>query len=201
MKEVLQTITQEQKELLTIRINDNTVIEGDVVYNSFKYTFSRFKCVHADSVADFINVFNFYVSTNIDNLRRIYNTLSEDYNPLWNVDGTDETITGNKTDKAYSKPSAQTIRNSERSSDDNVLTETTNTVSEVNNNAEVWTDNTLTHTNLEGGYNSINVVKNIRQGNIGVTKSQDLLSSEVDVRLKYNFIRIIISQFARTELY
>jgi len=201
MKEVLTQITQEQKALLEIRIDENTLIEGDVIFNSFRYTFSRFKCIHADTVADFINVFNFYVSTNLDNITRIYNTLKEDYKPLWNVDGTETNITGTKTDKAYSKPATQTVRNNERSYDDNTLTETSNNTSEINDNAEVWADNTLTHSELEGSYNSVNVTKNIRQGNIGVTKSQDLLSSEIEVRLKYNFIRIIISQFARHELY
>lgn len=201
MKEVLRQITQEQKELMEIQINDNTIIEGDVIYNSFKYTFSRFKCVHADTVEDFINIFNFYVDTNIDNIKRIYNTLAEEYSPLWNVDGTETNIEGTKTDKAYSKPATQTLRQHERSYDDNTLTETSNNTSEINDNAEVWTDNTLTHSELEGSYNSVNVTKNIRQGNIGVTKSQDLLSSEIEVRLKYNFIRIIISQFAQHELY
>lgn len=194
-------MTQEQKAQLQITLSDTDVVEGDVIYNSFKYTFSRFKCVHAENVTDFINIFNFYIDTNYDNIKRIYDTLKEEYNPLWNIDGTEINITGTQTDKAYSKPSTQTVRQHERSYDNNTLTETANNTAEVTNNAEVWTDNTLTHSDLEGSYNSLNVNKNIRKGNIGVTKSQDLLSSEVEVRLKYNFIRIIISQFAQTELY
>lgn len=196
---ILQNMTQTQRESLSIQIND-TVIPADTVYKTFLYTYSKFTLVHAVNAEMFIDVWTNFKTIHGDDINRLYNVLSAKYNPLWNVDGTEETITGKKIDKIYSTPSSGVTHINERTFDNTDLTETSSSHTTDITSSETWADNTQTDTQLEGGYNSIEHIKHVRGGNIGITKSQELLKDETLIRTNINFVKQVLSIFAREEL-
>ena len=94
------------------------------------------------------------------------NTFDLDYNPIWNVDGTETIVrelesSGNDTNKVvgFNSTTLQT----------NNAVDTTGTVKET--------------------------ITNTRSGNIGVTMTQQMLERELDVRPKLNIYNYIIQDF------
>lgn len=100
---------------------------------------------------------------------RIYKALTEDYDPLWNVDGTTtETRTIDSTSSGDSVRSVQGF------------------------NSSSFSDATKDST--AGTGKTTETYEQKRGGNIGVTKSQELLESELEVR-KTDIYRIIADEF------
>jgi len=79
-------------------------------------------------------------------------------------------------------------------------TKSFNNRSDTDNNTHTFNSVTDSNTRTDNLNEEI-VETRIRQGNIGVTKSQELVISEVDLRIKYDFISIVLSDIADYLLY
>ena len=198
MKEVIKGI-QQDSNVLDIHI-DSVTISTSRILKYFKNHYSMFRSVHSDTVSDFVEVFNDFLYDYDREIKRIYEVINAEYNPLFNVEGTEERITGTKQDKVSVSPSTATTHAYERSNDDSGLVETNkNTIDSVSEGTTT-ADNTLTDEGIEGSYNNIVHDKFMRKGNIGITKSTELLTSEIEVRMTTGFLKIVLSLFARQEL-
>ena len=132
----------------------------------------------------------YFFLTNYESIKKITDSLSEDYNPIHNYDryeeydelfendvqtNSDNTTSGNQTNKgdvsafdssSYTPQTLETTENSE-----NVR---------LNENR----NETNKHTS-----------KNHLYGNIGVTTSQEMLEAEMELRQKYNLYQVIAKMY------
>lgn len=109
----------------------------------------------------------------IENWARLWYALSEPYNPLYNVDGTETTVYGlHQTDRSntYTQHEDSSTQYSV-SFDAATEKETGKQVDNLGGHTDTGFDKSLEHTDTV-----------TRQGNIGVTKSTELLSSEYKLR-------------------
>lgn len=111
--------------------------------------------------------------TYLENWARLWYALSEPYNPLFNVDGTETTVYGeHKTDRS------QTYATHTDSS--KVSEVAYNTTTEKEKTKQEDTFGTHTDTGFDTSNTHTDTVT--RQGNIGVTKSTELLRDEMRLR-------------------
>ena len=161
---------------------------------------------------------------NDESYARIYRALTEDYNPIWNVDGTetlvytrDNTGTQNNVVMHTGKQDIDNTHSGSLTTTDTL--ESTTTTSKTTYNSAAFADTEKVHTvngptgqqqetdtrkvemdrtdnlkddarrtdNLKEEYSEIKK----RGGNIGVTKSQELIESELDLRLNAKFLEIV----------
>lgn len=163
------------------------------------------------------------VLTNIYKYSRLYETTILEYNPLWNVDGTEErTInrskSGNDTD-TYNENNITTKTGTDATAttgNDTTTTQKTtfdsasfndtdkNTLQ--HNTTDTTTHNTTDnnrHTGTKG-----NIFENeeeetetvVKQGNIGVTKSTELIDSQ-RVTVNYSYIEEVVHDIVNTFTY
>lgn len=138
----------------------------------------------------------------LTNWARLYYALSLDYNPLYNVDGTETTVYGTHvetfaegqrehTEGAKSRTNgAQTNTSTEYAvAFDSALEKETGKAEDsvgAQTNTEATYTNTDTHA-LDTSTSQTHTDTLTRQGNIGVTKSTDLLRDEVKLRREFAF--------------
>lgn len=111
--------------------------------------------------------------TYLENWARLWYALSEPYNPLFNVDGTETTVYGeHKTDRS------QTYNTHTDSSKVSEVAYNTTTEKEKTKQEDIFGAHTDT------GFDTSNTHTDTvtRRGNIGVTKSTELLTSEYRLR-------------------
>lgn len=106
---------------------------------------------------------------------RMYDALTTDYSPLENYDRQEE-FTDTGTDTGSTE--AENLR-------------------QVGgwNNAEGWSDSEKNTGSSSDSRNTTNRRVGRMHGNIGVTTSQQMLESEIDLRGKYNMLQIISDSF------
>ena len=129
------------------------------------------------------------------------------YNPLWNVDGTEEytflenqgvndvkntTKLGSVTEKTNTydgtlRDAAQTTYGTVGSNSNNQENETTYTHHNAENNGSDYSGGTDTFGNTVVGGDKYHTEKRVRKGNIGVTKTQELIANERE-NLKFSII-------------
>lgn len=145
----------------------------------------------------------------------IYTALTEEFNPLWNVDGT-ETLTyerkntGTQTnvlDKDDKNTGTQTNTDTtSNTSTDSTTTYDSGTWKDTNKNvssnsgAVTRTDN-LTYTSDETDTRTDNLTERYtetktRGGNIGTTKTTDLQRDAIDLFTLYDFLDIVVHDIA-----
>ena len=111
--------------------------------------------------------------TYLENWARLWYALSEPYNPLFNVDGTETTVYGeHKTDRSQTYAThTDSSKVSEVAYNSTTEKEKTKQEDTYGAHTDTGFDTSNTHTDTV-----------TRQGNIGVTKSTELLSSEYKLR-------------------
>lgn len=159
---------------------------------------------------DFKNLSTAYITGHLDDLHRLYYALNLKYNPIFNLDvkstitkkgkDVDEsgTTSTNKTGDLYNESGTDTnifgeqIQNNKNVTNDSLeLVDTDSTVlnshTDTTNYGKKTTTN-LTDTTTHGRVNSIDLTDTeIRQGNQGVTMSQQMLEAEYRIRQKNFF--------------
>lgn len=184
---------------------------------------------------------------NSPNYERMFDALTADYNPLWNVDGvekleytrtntgtqgfiekhtgtqgtqgsntgTQTTATTNSSSTGFNGQTTGTNTNFKTSFDSSIENETekesisnseidTTTFSDTGNTTRTdnLSNNSTRTDNLQDTNDRTDNLKEeytetkTRGGNIGVTKSTDLVESELDLRAKYNFMLIVSKDIA-----
>ena len=119
----------------------------------------------------------------IENWARLWYALSEPYNPLYNVDGTEVTVYGqHQTDRSNTYTQHEDSSTQYSVSYDSALEkETGKQVDNLGAHTDTGFDKSLEHTDTV-----------TRQGNIGVTKSTELLRDEMKLRTEISpFFKVI----------
>lgn len=125
---------------------------------------------------------------------RMYTALSDEYNPLHNFDRYEEKDENRQNDRTYKR---------NMDSENSANTETTNKVSAYDSNGfsnsdlENIDDNSSQNVSIDDTDNTVDTytTKNHLYGNIGVTTSQQMLESEINLRSKHNIYDIITFDF------
>lgn len=146
----------------------------------FMYSQRAFNDRHSrdvmESLVMFRRLWESFVDIHNTQFQKAYDTLLAEYNPLWNVDGTETT---SYTDKETVLPTA-TMTTKKNSFQD---TDTSTMIPDVEVSGSTITTNEKAH--------SMTVE---RKGNIGVTSSQNLINQELELR-KSDFLMDKIKQF------
>lgn len=164
-------------------------------YFTIKYSDFRYRSDNALTIAEIVTNVSLIYN---DNFTRKVNALTIDYKPLENYDSTEtEETTNNLTQNTNTTANATTkTNNSSSSSEENVSKVSPYDSENFNNNTsdsgtlsatgETTTtdENSNDLTNTENGKTSRTMT---RHGNIGVTTSQQMLESELNLR-KFNII-------------
>lgn len=183
-----------------------TLAKDSLIYSArryFDYTFLDYTgSLKADVIA---TNWNKWWALNSDRFERIFRALDEVYNPIENVfkKGHIETQHGHVVEveddialhKVTSMPNSIETKYYERSSDDGTLQEVNKSVSGATSGdiggtstSDAYTDN---HTTTNSG---TDIVEDTTHGNIGVTKSSELIASELEVR-QTNIYDMIVDSF------
>lgn len=182
----------------------------------------------AEVMDDWIYDMNAIVFTHLNDWAKMYSALIKDYEPLWNVDGTEITTYGATRDTDVFGNTSSTVQygatqntmqygqqsNTYGSRDDthtdyktsypdstevktdkgvdnigqqiNTSAQHTDTASSISHSD---TATAQTHTDTHSGDQHVDTLR--RTGNIGVTKSTELVESEATLRTKWNFFDMI----------
>lgn len=175
----------------SLNINTNELYK----YFTIKYSDFRYRSDNELSIAEIVTNVSLIYN---DNFTRKVNALTIDYKPLENYDSTEvEEITNNLTQNTNSTANATTkTNNSSNTSEENISkispydSETFNNNTSDNGTLSATGETTTTDENSNDLTNTENGKTNrtmTRHGNIGVTTSQQMLESELNLR-KFNII-------------
>ena len=129
-----------------------------------------------------------WTTSEIHQWNRAYEDMTVEYNPIWNVDGT-ETETIERELSGSTSGSSNTTN--------------TTTDSTVGYNSSDWTNSDKSEgTSLSGSSGSESVTETItttktRGGNIGVTMTQQMLTADLDLLTRLNPYQFIVDSFKR----
>lgn len=131
------------------------------------------------------------VHSNAYKWEKLYNTTILEYNPIWNVDGTEtEThVLGATTNTKVYGDSTSTATASQVP--DDMTTEKEVGKSVTNRATYTDTDSNAAHTDT---------ITRVRSGNIGVTKTQDMINDEREVA-NFNYIKTIMTDLVNAISY
>jgi hypothetical protein len=207
---------------------DNTLFDGltlpegydkDTFVNSLLLEHGE-KCVLYTNPEFFKSAIKLWGEKWHEELTRIYNALTAEYNPLWNYDRNEEWTDTNKPDFSNTRTFLNTDTQTNRYdivTEQNEDSTSENTIS-ADNSSQYQPDNknisnagkstqsndgtitdahTGTITDRTSGKTDDAEHKGHLWGNIGVTTSVDMLSQEIGFRTKYNLYNLAASIFAK----
>lgn len=152
-----------------------------------------------------------FIARNGENLKRMFDALYADYNPINNYDMTEQGATGTKQDAHRTTPhgkitnTATAYQTGVNSTGDGALTGKTVTETQYTNaDSETEYDNTMSIKNnddvAETGYHRGEQHYLKRSGNIGVTTSAQMISQELQLRV-VDLISDFVKRFFDTYCY
>lgn len=184
--QLLTPMTQAEKEQLnkTISFTVDTTpvtinITGAEIVTRLLQLFSTFNFVHCNTVSDFITFYNNWYSTFERSLKLSAIALYTEYKPLENFDRYEDEYTDTSTPVGGS-------------------TSTTTSDTYTGSSAEM---SSTTNSITAGTKTDTKHGKQHLHGNIGVTKSQEMVKSEIELRMTYNLIDLILSALSRDEIF
>ena len=126
----------------------------------------------------------------------LYSSIIQEYNPIWNVDGTEKTEYSAEKETNNIGASTDTFTSGERSGTTTDFVIPYNGTEEKETGKATSQNNTYTDTNTKGTHTDTfnrdaHSVTITRQGNIGVTKTQDLLQSQRDIAM-FDFLDTVL---------
>lgn len=126
----------------------------------------------------------------------LYSSIIQKYNPIWNVDGTEKTDYSAEKEINDIGASTDTFTSGERSGTTTDFAIPYNGTEEKETGKATSQNNTYTDTNTKGKHTDTfnkdaHSVTITRQGNIGVTKTQDLLQSQRDIAM-FDFLDTVL---------
>lgn len=197
--------------------NYKDIIDGAILKNELTINYGIWAFTHADSVTPkdaLQGLYNHFIEMYGNDIERIYDALTEDYEILDNYNGSTTTTVGTKTitnvigevnSKLTHGATSVTLgggtdtsklqsANSEISTQGNFLddTLTTQTIASKTNTSNSYDDDTQINEHTDTTTDSGNTVTEIKHGNLGITTSQSMVESEKKLRVNNNFYRIVI---------
>lgn len=167
-----------------------------------KYNAWYFPVIAAgEATHNFVILWQNYVKEWKHSIDAMYHALYADYEPLHNYDMTEAESVGRKIDKTVTTPSGTTTQSYKSTTFDDVtlrnVDETTNT---SNMTTTVTPANTQSIPDISGSFNNGEIRKLTRSGNIGVTTSQQMIESELELRKK-SVANWLIEFFVKSYMY
>lgn len=204
----LKEISITLKNNLNITYNGTVLINSGYVENMFRLKYGTWETLDETS-EDFKHTFDLYNEYMTPNLNKAIGALTAEYNPLNNYEGKTEII------QEYGEQTQNFIKGQESiTNTNNAVTDNTEdyvtsydsaTFSPSSKNKNDYgeristTENgTRTDTNTINSYT--NKVTEIKAGNMGVTTSQQMITEEIDLRLK-NIYDMYIDNFVKNVCY
>ena len=167
---------------------EEILVKNATVYNEIRYYDER--TIYKDfGIAEMqVNFSEFS-----ENWKKVFKALALDYKPLENYNMTENYNDYYIKDKSAIKHGgSDTSTNYITSFDDSTFRNDTQT---ENTFADVITEYNNTQTDENNiASNEIHKTKNEKSGNLGVTTSQQMLQSEIDIRLK-NYVKMFVKTF------
>jgi len=177
--------TDHFKITLFANSENETVLSGDDIFYTLMHDYSKFHVYSADTLVDFMFDWNRFVRIHTHDFERMYTALMSDYNPIENYDKHSE-ITNNGSTGANAR-TPFTTRTYQVSDD---------TVNKSGDSAFI----PQTKVSTEGKTDTSNTMNEHTHGNIGVTKSSDMVRDEITLRTQYNLIESLCRMYAEMEL-
>lgn len=164
---------------------NETILRGDDIFYTLMHDYSNFHVYSAESLVDFMFEWNRFVRIHTHDFERMYTALTTIYNPIENYDKYSD-ITNNGSTGA--NPQNPFVTRTYQVADDT-----------VNNNGDLAfiPQNKFA---TEGKTDTSNTMNEHTHGNIGVTKSSDMVRDEIALRTQYNLIESICRMYAEMEL-
>ena len=191
-------------DFFNISVDGKLFIDGTYICMNFvtKYNSWYFPVIAAgEATHNLVVLWQNYVKEWKHSIDSMYHALYADYKPLQNYDMTESESVGRKIDKTVTTPTATTTQSYKSTTfDDTTLRnvdETTNTSSMT---TTVTPANTQTIPDISGSFNNGETRKLTRSGNIGVTTSQQMIDSEIELRKK-SVANWLIEFFVKTYMY
>lgn len=158
----------------------------------------------------FRDVLNYWSRTQIDAWNRMYDAMGMDYNPIWNKDGVireTETSTNTGTKKTTGNTSVQEGESwsEDTDTDDEMSVAAFNAATlQKQSHEDITTGVDGTRSRDTGSNSTANEEQDasgsiererVEQGNIGVTTTQFMLESEMQLRANFNVYNYIVESF------
>ena len=199
-----ELLNSEFSTYFNVTVNNNVFVNGSYVCINLVTMFnSWYFPVFTDgsTIQNLISLWQTYIKEWQHSIDKMYDALYSDYNPLHNYDMTENESIGRKIDKTVTTPSGTTTQtNKSTTFDDTAYRDVEEITNSVNMSTEVTPNNTQTIANIEGNFNNAEIRKLSRSGNIGVTTSQQMIESEIELRKK-SIADWLIEFFVRKYMY
>ena len=183
-----ELLNSEFSTYFNVTVNNNIFVNGTYVCTNLVTMFNswNFPVFTDDStIQNLITLWQTYIKEWQHSIDKMYDALYSDYNPLHNYDMIENESVGRKIDKTVTTPTGTTTQtNKSTTFDDTNYRDVEEITNSVNMATEVTPSNTQTIDNIQGNFNNAEVRKLSRSGNIGVTTSQQMIESEIELRKK-----------------
>lgn len=164
---------------------NETTIDGELIENTLNHDYGEFTMYKCESYPEFVAEWERFRDVHIHDFERMYTALFKNYDPLENYDKNSTIINNGSTGANAENPF---VTRTYQVADD--------TVNNSGDSAFIPQNKVAT----EGKTDTSNTMTEYTHGNIGVTKSTDMLRDECDTRIQYNLINIVCRMFADEEL-
>lgn len=178
VKKMFDSLNDIEKNHFAITHNNVTLISSNTIINTFLQLYSRFECIHSDDKSDFINAWDNFCNIYRNAFKRMYDALEVDYNITDNYDKTSEITTIGTAEST---------------------TGGTNENRATTEDSALYYNQSMSSSNGTANSNSNSTVTEHTHGNIGTTKSQDMILDEYILRKNTNLARTIVEMFADIE--
>ena len=199
-----ELLNSEFSTYFNVIVNNNVFVNGTYVCINLVTMFNswNFPVFTDDStIQNLISLWQAYIKEWQHSIDKMYDALYSDYNPLHNYNMNENESIGRKVDKTVTTPTGTTTQtNKSTTFDDTNYRDVEEITNSVNMSTEVTPNNTQTIDNIEGNFNNAEIRKLSRSGNIGVTTSQQMIESEIEVRKK-SIADWLIEFFVRKYMY
>lgn len=189
--------------MLSVQTQGEVLIESGFVENYFLKKYGEWYTIN-NSYNGFLSDFQYYNLNKVKDLKRMLETYFSKYNPLDNYNGKEEIIEtfGKQTETLTDgqRIDVNIYGNEKRSVTEKITSYDSNAFSDRTKNEELAdsrTDNLTkgTQTNKKEINEYINKTVTEKSGNLGVTTSQQMIESEIEMRLKVNVIENYLDNF------
>ena len=199
-----ELLNSEFSAYFNVTVNNNIFVNGSYVCINLATMFNSwyFPVITDDiTIQNLISLWQSYIKEWQHSIDKMYDALYSDYNPVHNYDMIENESIGRKIDKTVTTPSGTTTQtNKSTTFDDSTYRDVEEITNSVNMTTEVTPSNTQTIENINGNFNNAEIRKLSRSGNIGVTTSQQMIESEIELRKK-SIADWLIEFFVRKYMY
>ena len=199
-----ELLNAEFSTYFNVTVNNNVFVNGTYVCINLATMFNSWSFpVFTDdtTIQNLISLWQTYIKEWQHSIDKMYDALYSDYNPLHNYDMLENESIGRKIDKTVTTPTGTTTQtNKSTTFDDTAYRDVEEITNSVNMTTEVTPSNTQTIENINGNFNNAEIRKLSRSGNIGVTTSQQMIESEIELRKK-SIADWLIEFFVRKYMY